>query len=51
MDKQTGTMDATAGTMTNRTKARGEAYAFVIGDMSIMTGVGVQGWKIIKTSP
>jgi len=51
MDKQTGTMDATAGTMTSRAKARGEACAFVIGDMSIMTGVGVQGWKIIKTSP
>jgi lipid-binding SYLF domain-containing protein len=51
MDKQAGTMDAAAGTMTNRTKARGEAYAFVIGDTSIMTGVGVQGWKIIKAGP
>src|SRR5947207_1045178 len=51
MDKQTGTMDATAGTMTNRAKARGEAYAFVIGDTSIMTGVGGQGWKIIKPNP
>jgi len=51
MDTQAGTMDATAGTMTARTRARAEAYAFVIGDTSIMTGVGVQGWKIIKTNP
>jgi hypothetical protein len=51
MDTQTGTMDATAGTMTARAKARGEAYAFVIGDTSLMTGVGVRGWKIIKTNP
>jgi lipid-binding SYLF domain-containing protein len=51
MDKQAGTMDATAGTMTTRTRARADAYAFVIGDTSLMTGVGVQGWKIIKTNP
>jgi lipid-binding SYLF domain-containing protein len=51
MDTQAGTMDATAGTMTARTRARAEAYAFVIGDTSLMTGVGVQGWKIIKTNP
>jgi len=44
-------MEATAGTVTNRTKAGGEAYAFVIGDTSLMTGVGVQGWKIIKINP
>ena len=51
MDTQAGTMDATAGTMTARTRARAEAYAFVIGDTSLMTGVGVQGWKIIRTNP
>jgi lipid-binding SYLF domain-containing protein len=51
MDTQTGTMDATAGTMAARARARAEAYAFVIGDTSLMTGVGVQGWKIVKTNP
>ena len=51
MDTRAGTMDATAGTMTARTRARAEAYAFVIGDTSLMTAVGVQGWKIIKINP
>ncbi len=51
MDRQTGTMDATAGTMTTRTRARADAYAFVIGDTALMTGVGMQGWKIIKANP
>jgi lipid-binding SYLF domain-containing protein len=51
MDTQAGTMDATAGTMTTRTRARADAYAFVIGETAIMTGVGAQGWKIIRASP
>jgi len=51
MDTQAGTMNPTAGTMATRTGARADAYAFVIGDTALMTGVGVQGWKIIKASP
>jgi hypothetical protein len=44
-------MDAPAGTMTTRARAQADAYAFVIGETAIMTGVGVQGWKIIRASP
>jgi lipid-binding SYLF domain-containing protein len=51
MDTQAGTMDAPAGTMTTRARAQADAYAFVIGETAIMTGVGVQGWKIIRASP
>jgi lipid-binding SYLF domain-containing protein len=51
MDTQAGAMNPTAGTMATRTGARADAYAFVIGDTAIMTGVGAQGWKIIKANP
>jgi len=44
-------MDATAGTMTTRTRARADPYAFVIGDTALMMGVGAQGWKIIEANP
>jgi lipid-binding SYLF domain-containing protein len=51
MDTRAGTIDATAGTMTTRTRGRADAYAFVIGETALMTGVGAQGWKIIKANP
>jgi lipid-binding SYLF domain-containing protein len=50
MDTQGGTMKATSGTMTTRTTARPDTYAFVLGEAGLMTGVGRQGWKITKVS-
>ena len=51
MDTQAGTMDATSGTMAPRTTARPDTYAFVLGEAGLMTGVGRQGWRIIKVGP
>ena len=50
MDTQGGTMKATSGTMASRTTTRPDTYAFVLGETGLMTGVGRQGWKIIKAS-
>jgi hypothetical protein len=51
MDTQGGTMDATGGTMTRRPTARTDTYAFVLGDTNLMTGVGMEGWSIVRVTP
>ena len=51
MDTQGGTMDATAGTMARRPTAPADTYAFVFGETDLLTGVGIEGWRINKTSP
>jgi lipid-binding SYLF domain-containing protein len=51
IDTQAGTMDATSGTMVPHTTARADIYAFVLGEAGLMTGVGREGWKIIKVGP
>jgi lipid-binding SYLF domain-containing protein len=48
LNAQTGTMESTGGTMAPRAKGRADVYAFVIGETSLMTGIGREGWKIVK---
>src|SRR5262245_17448583 len=50
-DTQSGTLDATSGTMAQRPPARADTYAFVLGETDLMTGVGIQGWRIVKLNP
>ena len=50
-DTQSGTLDATSGTMAQRPPARTDTYAFVLGETDLMTGVGIQGWRIVKLNP
>jgi len=51
MDTQGGTMDATGGTLTRRPTARTDTYAFILGDTDLMTGVGMEGWSIVRVTP
>jgi lipid-binding SYLF domain-containing protein len=51
MDTQGGTMDATGGTLTRRPTARTDTYAFILGDTGLMTGVGMEGWRIVRVTP
>ena len=51
MDTQGGTMDATGGTMNRRPTARTDTYAFILGDEGLMTGVGMEGWSIVRVTP
>jgi hypothetical protein len=51
MDTQGGTMDATGGTMTRRPTARTDTYAFILGDTDLITGVGMEGWRIVRVTP
>ena len=52
MDSQSGTMDATRGTMAPRpVPVRADTYAFILGDTDLMTGVGIEGWSIVKVNP
>jgi lipid-binding SYLF domain-containing protein len=51
MDTQGGTMDATGGTMSRRPTARTDTYAFILGDEGLMTGVGMEGWSIVRVTP
>ena len=49
LNTQTGTMEATGGTMAaSHAKGRADVYAFVIGETSLMTGVEREGWTIVK---
>ncbi len=50
-DTQGGTMDATSGTVTRRPTARTDTYAFILGDEGLMTGVGMEGWSIVRVTP
>ena len=51
MDTQGGTMDATGGTMSRRPTARTDTYAFILGETGLMTGVGMEGWSIVRVTP
>ena len=51
MDTQGGTMDATGGTMTRLPTARTDTYAFLLGETGLMTGVGMEGWSIVRVTP
>jgi hypothetical protein len=48
MDVQSGTMEATSGTMGAPAPVPPDTYAFVFGQTDLLTGVGIQGWKIVK---
>jgi len=30
---------------------RADTYAFILGDTDLMTGVGIEGWSIVKVNP
>lgn len=49
-DTQSGTLDAMGGTMAQRPATQIDTYAFVIGETDLMTGVGIQGWRIVKVN-
>jgi len=51
VDTRGGTMDATGGTLTHRPTARTDTYAFILGDADLMTGVGMEGWSIVRVTP
>jgi lipid-binding SYLF domain-containing protein len=48
MDVQSGTMEATSDTMGAPAPVPPDTYAFVFGQTDLLTGVGIQGWKIVK---
>jgi lipid-binding SYLF domain-containing protein len=50
LNTQTGTLEATGGTMTAHAKNRADVYAFVIGETSLMTAVEREGWKVVKAA-
>jgi hypothetical protein len=51
VDTQSGTMEPTGGTMRPHLTSRPDAYAFVFGATDLLTGVGIEGWKIIRVNP
>ena len=44
-------MDTPGGTMTRRPTARTDTYAFILGETGLMTGVGMEGWSIVRVTP